>query len=71
MCVCVCLCRMAEWCGDAESFVHSEANEEGLRVRATAETLYAQLMQYDQALVSSSTMELLQAIYIKYKSIYI
>jgi len=41
--------------------VHSEANEEGLRVRATAEMLYAQLMQYQQELVSRGTLELLQS----------
>jgi hypothetical protein len=53
---------LEEWREDAEEFVHSEANEEGLRVRPSAETLYAQLMHYDADLVSRVTLELLQSV---------
>jgi hypothetical protein len=54
---------LQEWVEDAETFVHAEANEEGLRVRPSAETLYAQLMEYDQAIVSRATMEMIQAFF--------
>ena len=50
-----------EWLDNAEEFAHADANEEGLRVRPSAETLYAQLMQYRPDVVSRATMDMLQS----------
>eukprot|EP00960_Hanusia_phi_P068793 766935-Hanusia_phi.AAC.2 len=40
---------------DAETFVHQEFNEEGLRIRPTAENLLTTMMQYNRQVEQHET----------------
>lgn len=53
---------LAQWEADPESFVNAEVNEEGLRVRPSAENLFSTLMQQRRDVVSVCTIQMLEQV---------
>lgn len=53
---------LRDWASDPESFVNADLNEEGLRVRPTAENLFSTLMQHRKETVSEVTLQMLDQV---------